>query len=113
DGVERTMPPGALMIQSGRRSIAIAGVMGGADTEINPSTSELLLESANFEPATIRRCAAAMGHRTDASARFEKSLDPAHTVLAIQRFVHLARPELPGLRLTSRLSDLFPQPPAP
>ncbi len=113
DGVQRTMPPGALMIQSNRRSIAIAGVMGGADTEITSATMDLLLESANFEPATIRRCAAALGLRTDASARFEKSLDPNNTVLAIQRFVHLARPELPDLRLTSRLSDAFPSPPRP
>lgn len=111
DGVTRTMPEGALMIQSHRRSVALAGIMGGANTEIKPGTSELLLESANFEPATIRRCAAALGHRTDASARFEKSQDPANTVLAIQRFVHLARPELPTMRLTSRLSDAFPHPP--
>jgi phenylalanyl-tRNA synthetase beta chain len=111
DGVQRSLPEGALMIQSHRRSVALAGVMGGAETEIKPGTSELLLESANFEPATIRRCAAALGHRTDASARFEKSLDPANTVLAIQRFVYLARPELPAMKITSRLSDAFPAPP--
>ncbi len=113
DGVERIMPPGALMIQCRRRSVALAGIMGGAETEITDATTELLLESANFEPATIRRCAAAMGHRTDASARFEKSQDPHNTVAAIRRFVYLARRELPGMRLTSRLSDCFPAPPAP
>ncbi len=113
DGMQRTLPDGALMIQSHRRSVALAGIMGGADTEVTPRTTHLLLESANFEPATIRRCAAALGHRTDASARFEKSLDPANTVRAVQRFVHLARPELPDLKLTSRLSDAFPKPPVP
>jgi phenylalanyl-tRNA synthetase beta chain len=113
DGVSRVMPEGTLMIQSNRRSVAIAGIMGGAETEVKAATTDLLLESANFEPATIRRAATAMGHRTDASARFEKSLDPANTVLAIQRFVHLARPELPGMRLTSRLSDCYPAPPPP
>ncbi len=113
DGVERTMPEGALMIQSQRRSVALAGIMGGADTEVTEETREMLLESANFEPATIRRCAAALSHRTEASARFEKALDPANTVLAIQRFVHLARPELPELKVTSRLSDCFPNPPQP
>jgi phenylalanyl-tRNA synthetase beta chain len=113
DGFERTMPAGALMIQCNRRSVALAGIMGGADTEITPQTKSLLLESANFEPATIRRCATALGHRTDASARFEKSLDPQHTVLAIRRFVYLARPELPEMRFTSRLSDCFPSPPPP
>jgi len=113
DGIERTMPAGALMIQSHRRSVALAGIMGGLDTEVTPKTTRLLLESANFDPATIRRCAAALGHRTEASARFEKSLDPANTVLAIRRFVHLARPELSGLRLTSRLSDAYPRPARP
>lgn len=113
DGVQRTMPDGALMIQSNRQSVALAGIMGGADTEISESTTDLLLESANFEPAVIRKCAAALGHRTDASARFEKSLDPHNTVLGIQRFVELARPELPGMKLTSRLSDAFPRPPQP
>jgi phenylalanyl-tRNA synthetase beta chain len=101
------------MIQCNRKSVALAGIMGGFDTEITAQTKNLLLESANFEPATIRRCATALGHRTEASARFEKSLDPANTVLAIQRFVHLARPELPELQLTSKLSDAFPNPPAP
>jgi phenylalanyl-tRNA synthetase beta chain len=113
DGIVRTMPTGALMIQSNRRSVALAGIMGGADTEIKPTTTDLLLESANFEASTIRRCATALGHRTDASTRFEKSQDPHNTVLAIQRFVHLARPELPGMKLTSLLSDCFPDPPKP
>lgn len=113
DGVERTIPAGALMIQCHRRSIALAGIMGGADTEVTPETKRLLLESANFEPATIRRCAAALSHRTEASARFEKSLDPTNTVLSIQRFVHLARPELPEFRLASRLSDAYPKPRPP
>ena len=113
DGLDRTMPEGALMIQCNRRSVALAGIMGGADTEITPKTNDLLLESANFDAATIRRCAVALGHRTDASARFEKSQDPHNTVLGIQRFVKLARPELPDMRLTSRLSDAFPLPPAP
>ncbi|HOW73378.1 MAG TPA: phenylalanine--tRNA ligase subunit beta [Phycisphaerae bacterium] len=111
DGTARTMPEGALMIQSNRRSVALAGIMGGADTEVTAKTESLLLESANFDPAVIRRCATALGHRTDASARFEKSLDPATTVLGIQRFVYLAKPELPGMKFTSRLSDCFPRPP--
>jgi len=113
DGTERTMPAGALMIQCRRQSVALAGIMGGANTEVTPKTTRLLLEAANFEPATIRRCATALGHRTEASARFEKSLDPANTVLSIQRFVYLARPELPALRLASRLSDAYPQPARP
>lgn len=110
DGVERAMPPGTLMIQCRRRNVAIAGIMGGHETEVSPTTREILLESANFDAATIRRAAAAMGHRTEASARFEKSLDPNLTVHAIARFVHLARTELPDLSLTRRLSDAWPRP---
>jgi phenylalanyl-tRNA synthetase beta chain len=110
DAVEREMPPGTLMIQCGRKSVAIGGVMGGAETEVSLSTTTVLLESANFDAATIRRAASAMGLRTEASARFEKSLDPAYTVLGIGRFVYLARNELPNLGFASRLSDCFPRP---
>lgn len=113
DGVERTLPPSTLMIQSDRRNVAIAGIMGGAETEVSAATQTVLLESANFDAATIRRAATAMGHRTEASARFEKSLDPVHTVLGIGRFVRLARAELPGLELASALSDCYPRPKTP
>jgi len=113
DEVERTLPEQALMILTNRRPIAIAGIMGGLETEISADTKSMLLESANFNPYIIRRTTNALGHRTDASARFEKSLDPAHTVLAVQRFVHLARAEYENLTLTSRLSDAHPNPPVP
>ncbi len=110
DGVERTLNAHDLMIQSGGRSVAIAGVMGGQESEVTAETQTLLLESANFDAATIRRTATRLALRTDASARFEKSLDPAHTVLAIQRFVQLARTMYPKLALESRLSDAYPRP---
>ncbi len=108
DNVERTLPGGALMITTnGCEPIALAGIMGGAETEISEGTRTMLLESANFHPYVIRRCATHLGHRTDASARFEKSLDPNHTVLAIQRFVHLAAEEFADFALDSRLSDAY------
>ncbi len=113
DGLTRTMPPGTLMIQCNRKSVAIAGVMGGAETEVSENTETVLLESANFDAATIRRAATAMGHRTEASTRFEKSLDPANTVLGIGRFHRLAKAELPGLELASTLSDGHPAPKQP
>lgn len=113
DDVTRTLPDEALMIMSHRRPVALAGIMGGADTEIGADTKSVLLESANFDAATIRRCAVALGHRTDASARFEKSLDPANTVLGIQRFVYLARNVWPQLDFASRLSDGYPRPAEP
>jgi phenylalanyl-tRNA synthetase beta chain len=113
DGVQRKLPAAAVMIQAQRRNVALGGIMGGLDSEVAPSTTRLLLESASFDAATIRRTAAALGHRTEASARFEKSLDPELTVLAIGRFICLAEPLFPELRLESRLSDCFPSPPEP
>ena len=59
DGIERTLTTQTLMIQSRRRAIALAGIMGGLDTEVSEATASLLLESANFDAATIRRTAAA------------------------------------------------------
>ncbi len=113
DGVERVMPTGALMILSHRRPVALAGIMGGAETEVSETTAKLLLESANFDPASIRRTATALGHRTEASARFEKSLDPEMTALGIQRFHYLASRQLPGMKLASRFSDCYPAAPEP
>lgn len=113
DNIERTLPEGALVISSHRKPIALAGIMGGAETEISATTRSVLLESANFHPYVIRKCANHLGHRTDASARFEKSLDPAHTVLAIQRFVQLARVEFKEFAVKSRLSDAYPKPATP
>lgn len=113
DGMTRKLPPGTVMIQSKRKNVALGGVMGGLESEVKATTTRLLLESANFDAAAIRRAAAAMGHRTEASARFEKSLDPALTVLAIARFVHLAEAQFDDLKLESRLSDCFPEPPQP
>lgn len=113
DGFSRQLPQGTVMIQSERKNVALAGIMGGADSEVTAATTTLLLEAANFEPATIRRTASAMGHRTEASARFEKALDPAFTLLAIGRFVRLAEQELPEFKVLSRLSDCYPKPSPP
>ncbi len=113
DGTTRTMPAGTLMIQCDRKSVAIAGIMGGAETEVSEKTETILLESANFDAATIRRAATAMGHRTEASTRFEKSLDPENAVIGIARFHRLAKRELPDLELAGTLSDGYPKPASP
>jgi phenylalanyl-tRNA synthetase beta chain len=113
DGVERTLTDRTLMIQSAGHSVAIAGVMGGLESEVAEGTTTLLLESANFAPVAIRRAALALGLRTDASARFEKGLDPANTVLGIQRFVRIAREVYPEMSIASPLSDAYPRPSAP
>lgn len=113
DGVERVLTNADLMIKSKGKSVALAGVMGGMETEVSQTTKSLLLESANFNGATIRRTATRLGLRTDASARFEKSLDPASTILGIHRFVQLARAMFPNLKVASRVSDSYPSPAKP
>jgi len=113
DGTERTLAADDLMIQCKGHNVALAGVMGGLETEVTPATTSLLLESANFDPVIVRKTARKLNLRSEASARFEKSLDPAHTVPAIQRFVQLARSMYADLRLSSRLSDSYPSSPSP
>lgn len=78
-----------IVVTDGSKPISLAGVMGGADTQITQNTGSILLESAHFEPATVRESAARHKKRTESSARFEKMLDPNQNILAIERFVHL------------------------
>ena len=76
DGVERELEPTDLMIADAERSVALAGIMGGEETEIGESTSEVLLEAANFEPTTIFRSSERLRLRTEGSNRWEKGVDP-------------------------------------
>jgi len=91
DGQERTMQPNDLMIWNEREPIAIAGVMGGLNTEVSETTTRLLLESANFKGSRIRRTSMRLGLRTDASQRFEKDQPPVNAKIAVGRFVHLVK----------------------
>ena len=76
DGVERDLDPSDLMIADAERSIALAGIMGGEDTEISDQTTEVLLEAANFEPTGLWRTSERMRLRTEGSNRWEKGVDP-------------------------------------
>lgn len=91
DSNERSMIPDDLMIKDHSGPVAIAGIMGGEESEIKDDTSRVLLESANFNPSRIRRTAVRLGLRTDASLRFEKGQPLYHMVLSIRRFVQLLR----------------------
>src|SRR2546421_3097882 len=75
-GVDRTLRPAELVIADGERSVALAGIMGGEETEIGEDTTEILLEAANFEPYTIFRTAERLRLRTEGSNRWEKGVDP-------------------------------------
>ncbi len=85
DGKERTLPEGTLMIADGGRDVAIAGVMGGENSEVTGATKDVLIESAFFDPSTIRRAAKAIGVQTDASYRFERGVDADGQVCAAAR----------------------------
>ena len=76
DGVERELHRDDLMIADGERSVALAGIMGGEETEIGPQTTEILLEAANFEPHGIFRSSERLRLRTEGSNRWEKGVDP-------------------------------------
>jgi phenylalanyl-tRNA synthetase beta chain len=76
DGVERELEPYDLMIADGEHSVALAGIMGGEETEIGADTTEILLEAANFEPYTIFRTSERLRLRTEGSNRWEKGVDP-------------------------------------
>ena len=108
DGVERTLTANDLMIKNDGKHIAIAGVMGGLDSEIVEDTNSIVLESACFEPSTVRKTAISQGLRTEASTRYEKSLDPNLTIIATKRFLKLLKDENPNLTLGSALTDAYP-----
>ncbi|MEG2455899.1 MAG: phenylalanine--tRNA ligase subunit beta, partial [Oscillospiraceae bacterium] len=89
DGNDRKLTETMLCICDAEKPVAVAGVMGGANSEIVGDTAMVVFESANFNGASIRRTAAALGMRTDASSRYEKGLDPQNTLLGVQRACEL------------------------
>lgn len=105
DGVERNIDTDTLMICNDDTPVAIAGIMGGLDSEIVEDTTTLTLESATFDAASIRKSTVRLGHRTDASMRYEKSLDPAMTTVAIARFMKLLLDTDGDAKIVSALTD--------
>jgi phenylalanyl-tRNA synthetase beta chain len=91
DGTERELKPHMLLIADRQRPIAVAGVMGGKETEVGEPTKNILLESAYFDPVTIRRAALSLGISTDSSYRFERGTDLAAVVKASDRAASLIR----------------------
>ena len=108
DGIERKLTKDMLMIKNGNNYFGIAGVMGGLDSEILSDTTSIFLESATFNAGNIRKTAVALGLRTEASARYEKSLDPNLTTYAIKRLMYLLKKENPNLEIASKLTDIYP-----
>jgi phenylalanyl-tRNA synthetase beta chain len=106
DGVERTLDPNDLLICGGDdRAIGIAGVMGGANTEISDATTEIALETAWFEPTGIRLTSQRLALRTEASARFERGVDPLGVEYSVARFAALLRESCPKLVVHAGATD--------
>lgn len=107
DGVERTLTPDMCMIADAAHAVAIGGIMGGAESEIGFATRNVLLESAWFDPISIRRTSKALGLRTEASTRFERGADPEMAELASRRCAALIQ-ELAGGEVLSGVVDIYP-----
>lgn len=114
NGESYTLASSHLVIADEEGPVALAGIIGGAGSAIGPSTTRIVLESANFLASSIRRTSTDLKLRTDASMRFEKAQDPVNTVRALARAVELLREVSPGIRLVGGLVDLwFPAAPLP
>lgn len=107
DGVERVIDEDTLMIWNNDTPVGIAGIMGGLESEIVGNTDAVVLESANFDGVSIRKSSSRLGHRTDASARYEKMLDPELTMQAVGRFVQLVKEIDEGARVASKVTDEY------
>lgn len=112
DGVKRELTPEDLVIADAERAVAIAGVMGGLDTEVTAATKTVLLEAANFNPRSIRRTSRRLGLRSEASLRFEKGVDIEGPVRAADRMALLME-KIGAGRAVPGVVDNYPAPPEP
>ncbi len=106
DGKKRRLPEGALMIADNKKYVALAGIMGGQNSEISNNSTEIILESANFKASSIRNTSQALGLRSESSARFEKSLDPKIASIAIKRATAMILSLNEDTYVASQLADV-------
>ncbi|MBI5077071.1 phenylalanine--tRNA ligase subunit beta [Candidatus Falkowbacteria bacterium] len=106
DGIERKLLEEDLVIADKEKAVALAGVMGGKNSEVGKDTKMIILESANFEPVMIRKTANRLGARTEAAIRFEKSLDPNLAEVALYRAINLILELIPGSTVVSEIADV-------
>src|ERR1700676_2310288 len=112
DGIERTLTAEMCVIADAARAVAIAGVMGGAETEIRAATKTILLEAAWFDPISIRRTSKTLGLRTEASMRFERGADAGMAEMASRRCAELIQ-KLGGGEVLAGVADVYPGRAAP
>ncbi|MDA1191971.1 MAG: phenylalanine--tRNA ligase subunit beta [Candidatus Poribacteria bacterium] len=109
DGSTRSLTSETLVIADAARSVALAGVMGGGNSEVSETTTNILIESAYFNPISIRRTSKAMGLQTEASYRFERGADPNGVLLALERTTQLIA-EVAGGEVCKGIIDVYPEP---
>ncbi|MEX0685628.1 MAG: phenylalanine--tRNA ligase subunit beta [Balneolales bacterium] len=112
DKVERKVPAGSLFICDAEKPVAIAGIMGGQNSEINSNTQHVLIESACFEPVSTRKTSKKLGLQTDSSYRFERGVDPNMAAKAAKRCANMIA-EVSGGISEQAITDLYPDPEAP
>jgi phenylalanyl-tRNA synthetase beta chain len=108
DGEERVLFHDTLLICDGQGPVAIAGIMGGLDSEITPTTTRVLIESACFEPRGIRRSSRKLGLKTESSYRFERGIDPEGVIRALDRAAQLMM-EVGGGEIAVGRIDVYPR----
>jgi phenylalanyl-tRNA synthetase beta chain len=108
DGVVRELDETMLVIADTDRAVALAGVMGGADTEVSENTVDILLESAYFDPKSIMRTSRSLGLLSESSARFEKGIDPNGCIEAADRAAQLMA-DLAGGKVSKGIVDVYPK----
>ncbi|MCL2519103.1 MAG: phenylalanine--tRNA ligase subunit beta, partial [Oscillospiraceae bacterium] len=107
DNIDHTLIAGMLVIADEKKAVALAGVMGGANSDIKDNTATVVFESANFLGSSVRVTSRALGMRTESSGRFEKGLDPENTLPAVERACELV--ELLGAGdIVSGITDVYP-----
>ncbi len=107
DGKERWLSNEMLVIADADKPVALAGIMGGAESEVTAETTSILLEAANFNPASIHRTSFRLGLKSEASSRFEKGISPDLTVPALRRAIGLVV-ELAGGKVARGIVDAYP-----
>jgi len=109
DGIERELVPDDLVIADGERPVALAGVMGGGNSEVGAATGTILLESADFEAMTVARTGRRLGLRSEASYRFERGIDRSGQVRALHRVAAIIR-RITGGRAAGPIVDVIARP---
>ena len=110
DGQTRTLQPQTLLITANDKPVALAGVMGGEETEVYEGTQNLVLEAALFEPVAIRRSARSQGLRTESSTRYERSVNQAELGVAARRAIALISELAAGTPISQEIADTRPDP---